>query len=161
MFCVNNCCSLKISQYGENVYFRKLNRRKAGVFIYDPETTQVLIVLSRNKLWGLPKGSLKIGESDRICAVREVKEETGIDISDADFTYAVKVNNNSIYYYLETKAIPVCIQESKYQDENDVNGIGWIKLQCLYQSLSTGHIKMNSHGKYVLEHLKKNKFNIS
>ena len=111
--------------------------------------------------FGLPGGKIDWGEKIYDGMVREVKEETGIDISDTDFTYAVKVNNNSIYYYLETKAIPVCIQESKYQDENDVNGIGWIKLQCLYQSLSTGHIKMNSHGKYVLEHLKKNKFNIS
>lgn len=159
MFCINNCCNLQINPYEDSLFFRKKTRRKAGVFIYDPELKKVLIVLSRNRLWGLPKGSVKIGESDRICAVREVKEETGIDINESSFTYAVKVNNNSIYFYMEIKSCPVSIQKSIFQDENDVNGIGWISLECLDKSLSTGHIQMNSHGKYVYEYLKRHKFN--
>jgi ADP-ribose pyrophosphatase YjhB (NUDIX family) len=158
MFCINNCCNLQIKPYEESIYFKKMSRRKAGVFIYDPELKKVLIVLSRNRFWGLPKGSVKIGESDRVCAVREVKEETGIDIDESSFTYAVKVNNSSIYFYMELQSCNVNIQESKYQEANDVNGIGWITLDCLDKSLKSGHIQMNSHGKYVFEYLKKYKF---
>lgn len=39
----------------------------------------VLLILDPYGKWGLPKGHLEEGEGDREAAVREVREETGLD----------------------------------------------------------------------------------
>ena len=152
--CVNNCCNFEIKKYHTSTFFTKKARKKAGVFIYDPSTNKVLIVLSRNKLWGLPKGSLKLGESVNLCAIREVKEETGVDIFDNEFTSFIKVNGNSIYFYMEKPECIVHVQQSQYQEENDVNGIGWINLECLEKSVNCGHMNLNRHGNIAFQRFK-------
>jgi hypothetical protein len=57
--CNNGCCEIKIKLYKEADYMIKnfKSKKKAGVFIYDPNTKKILIVQSRGNLWGSPKGS--------------------------------------------------------------------------------------------------------
>ena len=45
--------------------------------------TKVLFVYSKRNgcIWSIPKGSKKHYESIKGCAIREVREETGLDIS--------------------------------------------------------------------------------
>ena len=38
-----------------------------------------LLMIYRNGLWDLPKGKIESNESESECAVREVKEECGVD----------------------------------------------------------------------------------
>ena len=61
LFCSNNCCSLKIEPYVNKFNKfnnkQKFNKKKAGVMLYDSEKQKVLIVQSRGRLWGLPKGT--------------------------------------------------------------------------------------------------------
>ena len=153
--CSSGCCNLKIKPYTvhDNLFGGNYKqRRKAGVFIYDPKKNKVLIVQSRGNLWGLPKGTLKYGETERICAVREVKEETGLDISENDFTRAVKIHNIAIYFYLEMDECNVSIQDTVFN--NDANGLGWIKLDCLYNCVSNGNITLSQHCRIVFSKLK-------
>lgn len=57
--------------------------KSAGLILFREsanESPRFLLLFSRvSKYWGFPKGGRKIGESDMKAAIREDKEETGID----------------------------------------------------------------------------------
>ena len=54
-------------------------KRQAGLLVNDND--DLLFIYRRGK-WDLPKGKIDPGESPEICAVREVKEETGLHSAD-------------------------------------------------------------------------------
>nr|MBQ4317922.1 NUDIX domain-containing protein [Clostridia bacterium] len=57
------------------------------VMIYDSKTDRVL-VQNRRRSWkgiAFPGGHLEPGESIRDSAIREVREETGLDITDLEY----------------------------------------------------------------------------
>jgi ADP-ribose pyrophosphatase YjhB (NUDIX family) len=147
--CKTGCCKIQIKTYKHQKKFHR-NYRKAGVFIYDPKQEKVLLVQSRGHLWGPPKGSLNFEEQDRNCAVREVKEETGLNVSYDDFTKAMKISKRAIFYYLEMDACDIKVQDSI--ENNDANGITWIKISCLEKSIKDGNIVLNNYAKLVFAH---------
>jgi len=139
--CNNGCCKLQINPYKkEPVFYSKNRYKKAGVFIYDPKQSKILLVQSRGQYWGPPKGTLEIGESDRMCAVREVKEETGLDVDEKEFSRAF-IKNQSIYYYLEMDECECVVQG--HIEGNDVNGIGWVSIECLYDLVQDDRIELS------------------
>lgn len=157
--CPRGCCKVKVKPYIAPKYSCqkvRRHRRKAGVFIYDPKTDKVLLVQSRGNLWGAPKGTLQYGEDDRQCAVREVKEETGLKISENDFSRAFKIYNVAIYFYLEMSECEVDIQDTIY--DNDANGIGWIKLDCLNQFVENGNISLSQHCRIIFSRFHNREF---
>ena len=150
--CEKKCCSINFKLYNNSNYsltHRSRNNRKAGVFIYDPKEDKVLLVQSRGHLWGLPKGTLQYGESERMCAVREVKEETGLEISSDDFSRATMIRNCALYFYLERNICDLQVQD--HITDNDVNALGWIKPDCLEQFIINGNITLNQHCRIVFE----------
>jgi ADP-ribose pyrophosphatase YjhB (NUDIX family) len=52
--------------------------------IYDQEGKVLLIRRSDNGKWALPAGAQELGESIYDCMQREVKEETGLDVIEAE-----------------------------------------------------------------------------
>ncbi|XP_071532008.1 m7GpppN-mRNA hydrolase-like [Panulirus ornatus] len=53
-----------------------------GAIMISDDHSQVLLAQEQNyRKWGFPKGKIEDGESPEDCAVREVLEETGFDIS--------------------------------------------------------------------------------
>ena len=154
--CNTGCCIVKIKTYTPHPRYFNRNYRKAGVFIYDPKKDSVLLVQSRGHLWGPPKGTLNIGESPQDCAVREVKEETGLNILAKNFTKYVKIRNRAIYYYLEMDSCEIKVQDTI--EDNDANGITWIKLSCLEQAVFNGNIVLNHYAKIVFWKLLHRKF---
>jgi 8-oxo-dGTP pyrophosphatase MutT (NUDIX family) len=150
--CDKRCCTIKVYSYKKKLYrHRRPNYLKAGVFIYDPCTNRVLLVQSRGSLWGCPKGTLNIGESPIKGAVREVMEETGIDLSGVTFIDLINIKNRSIYYYLEMKVCDVEIQICNSDEINDANGISWIKLDCLEKFILDGNIVLSHYTKIVFK----------
>lgn len=148
--CENKCCLIKINPYKENTthysYLKSNTNKKAGVFIYDPKEQRVLLVQSRGQYWGPAKGTLENGENNKDCAIREVKEETGIDIVGEQFIKATKIKNKSIYYYVEMNIENVDVQDT---NGNDANGITWIKLDCLKKCINSGLIVLNQHCRII------------
>lgn len=149
--CEKGCCSIKVKIYNQSPVHRprRGNCRKAGVFIYDPKEDRVLLVQSRGQLWGPPKGTLEVelNETSVQCAIREVKEETGLDVVGENFSRATKIKNRAMYYYVERDTCDVEVQHHEDCKDNDANGITWIKVQCLEECILAGRIVLNQHCK--------------
>jgi ADP-ribose pyrophosphatase YjhB (NUDIX family) len=150
-YCQKKCCKIFIKKYNHIPRYFNRNYKKAGAFIFDPKQNRVLLVQSRGHLFGPPKGTLNINEQDEHCAVREVKEETGLDILAKDFTKAIKIKNRAMYYYLEMDTCPINVQDTIV--DNDANGITWIKISCLEQEIANGSIVLNHYAKILFQKL--------
>ncbi|MCF3107929.1 NUDIX domain-containing protein [Niabella sp. CC-SYL272] len=61
----------------KNAFFRKFEIIRAGGGLVLNESREVLMI-HRRGFWDLPKGKLDEGETIEACALREVKEETGL-----------------------------------------------------------------------------------
>ena len=74
--------------------------RCAGAVVRDT-SGRVLLVLRANEpsrgMWSIPGGRIEPGESARAAAVREVREETGLDVEVGELLYAAEIGP----YYIE------------------------------------------------------------
>lgn len=146
--CPNKCCILRIKPYINTGERPKRYRKKAGIFIVDPETGKILIVQSKGRLWGIPKGTMEAGETEKQCAIRELKEETGIIIPYDTHCKFTRIKTNATYYYKEMKECKATISEGEC---NDVNAIGWIKPECLGKCIENGNITVTHHCRVIIE----------
>jgi len=68
-----------LSRFG--MYKRTIPVR--GIALLNKEMTKVVLVQgTESSLWSFPRGKISKDEDDLVCAVREVKEETGFDAKD-------------------------------------------------------------------------------
>lgn len=91
------------------------------------KNNKVLLALEKNgKFWGFPKGHMEEGENEIETALREVKEEVGLDVEiDADKRYVLNyiINDEidkTVIFYL---AIPKSEKLEKQEDE--IEDIKW------------------------------------
>jgi ADP-ribose pyrophosphatase YjhB (NUDIX family) len=71
----------RIDYYHDPHAPRPTSRRpSASVVVRDGEGHVLMLQRTDNDLWTIPTGGLKTGETIRECAVRECREETGIDV---------------------------------------------------------------------------------
>ena len=69
-----------ISWIRSNVGHEKIILVFAGGCIFDTDGRVLLQRRGDSKKWGFPGGAIEIGETPEMAAVREVKEETGLDV---------------------------------------------------------------------------------
>lgn len=154
-YCNSNCCIYKVMPYNSSCpsYSNQKNKemkiKKAGSFIYDKLSSKILLVQSRGHMWGSPKGTMKEMETPLECAIREVKEETGIDIDEKSLSDNIIINSKVQYYFLKMKESDVYIQN--HIDDNDANGIGWFKVDCLEKLVNDGVININQHCRILIK----------
>ena len=119
------------------IYLDKIQKvqnivRKAGGIIFNKDLDKVILVLNRlsyqkgeNK-WGLPKGHIEKNEKINICAMREIKEETGLDLKLLSYHRCIKINNS--YYFVivlnTNKEISL-----KAIDEDEIIFTKWFNLE--------------------------------
>jgi len=153
--CANGCCTLEVKPYTpspEEKHTSSVKRKKSGIFVYNPTRNSILIVQSRGNLWGNPKGTLQPGETDIGCALREVCEETGINIAVNRLQRATRIKNDAIYFYTEVdQDLAVSVQHTNSDADNDANGVGWINIDCLRKMVEDSQLNITSHLKTTLE----------
>lgn len=109
--------------------------KSCGALIYNPENKEFLIVKMHNGNWGFAKGHTEYGENEKQTAIREVKEETGLDIeiiSDfkAEITYVPRENTlKKVSFFLGyTNGENLKIDDSEIEDYSWLNYENTLKL---------------------------------
>lgn len=103
-----------------------LFERSCGAVVLDETQESKKILLIKNKRsahWGFPKGHIEAGESEKETAVRETKEETGLDIDIIDgfsckseYTIQGKVEKAVIIFLARAKNTNVVKQEEEIDE---------------------------------------------
>lgn len=155
-YCNNKCCIYKVIPYNKKVPLeinknKDIKIKKAGSFIYDSQSKKILLVQSRGQMWGSPKGTIKDFEEPLECAIREVKEETGLDLDEKTLTEYTVLSSKVQYYFLEMKENNVYIQN--HISDNDANGIGWFNINCLETLVKQGIININQHCRLLIKRI--------
>lgn len=117
------------------------------------EKNEVLLIRHNKGHWGFPKGHVEAGETEEQTAIREIKEETNIDvIINKDYRYTLEYRTDSgnmkeVVYFL-AKNISNC---GKPQLE-EVSEIEWLEFEKALEKITYD----NSRGilKKVIEDLK-------
>jgi 8-oxo-dGTP pyrophosphatase MutT (NUDIX family) len=154
MRCLNQCCEIYIEECEPCEFTNGPYRKKAGVLVYNSDTNKVLLVQSRGRLWGFPKGTIEPGEKSKDCAVRELWEETGISISKDTIKECICVHNKGLYYIYDLKE-----EIGSVQPNTDANGITWMKIECVKEMYESGDFQLNYHCRYLLQTFFGIKFN--
>jgi ADP-ribose pyrophosphatase YjhB (NUDIX family) len=147
-WCSNKCCCIKkCTKLFITQKFKK-NKNKSGVFLYDPIKKKLLLVQSRGNLWGPPKGTVSRNETYKKCAIREVNEETGLNIPIEELNNDIFIKHNVVYFY---KELSECDVKLSLHTNNDVTGITWININCLKNMINNNSIKLTKHCKIILK----------
>jgi 8-oxo-(d)GTP phosphatase len=102
--------------------------------------TEVLIIhRKRYDDWTLPKGKLEVGESVPACAVREVREETGV-------TIRLNVPLDSISYEASNAGLKkvdywggVVLDSVPREPDAEVNAVSWLPVRAALGKLTYSH----------------------
>jgi 8-oxo-dGTP pyrophosphatase MutT (NUDIX family) len=109
------------------------NVKRSGIVFIQPndntEKTKILVVKGlESGIWSLPKGRMMTEETEEKCAIREVYEETGIQINTLEDFPKCKIGKNTYYKY-------VCYDGEfttfDVQDKNEVECVEWKTMEEL------------------------------
>lgn len=150
--CPKGCCTMYVQPYKHDQpqdFRHKYKKSKAGACLYDMRTNRILLVQSRGLIWGCPKGTMEDCDKDiESCAIREVFEETGYMLNKYQLINMYKIDR-AVYYIIPINEFAVTLQ-SYDPTNNDANGIGWIRIDCLKEMEEKNSLKLNSHCKKIL-----------
>jgi 8-oxo-dGTP diphosphatase len=118
-----------------------------GIVMRDaPEPLVAIVRLRKSKAWVLPKGKLKPGEDAIAAARREVKEETGHDVSVHEFLGSMANstgNRHKIVQFWRMQAVGGQVSELM----SDVKAVKWLPLPQAIDALT------HAHERVFLEHV--------
>ncbi len=100
-----------------------LNEKSCGAVVFRRKSGNTEFLLVKNKKgnnWGFPKGHIEKGETEKDTAVREVLEETGVQITPLDGFRAIseyhpkgKIVKQVVFFIAEMNGEEITIQQSE------------------------------------------------
>ena len=110
-----------------------LYEKSCGAIIYykTKQNTKVLLVKNNNgRYWSFPKGHIEEGETEEETAIREIKEETGLDVTIArdfreisEYCPFGKIRKRVVFFLAQAFTDNVKIQEE------EIDSYIWVDLQ--------------------------------
>lgn len=120
---------------------RRALRPQVGVGVIVTKDNQVLLMRRRNShgagTWSAPGGHLEYGETLEACAIREVKEEVGVIITDLSF----RAVTNDLFKAERKHYITVWMEgryvsgEPTVQAPEEMSEVGWFSWDALPEPL--------------------------
>ena len=114
--------------------------KSCGCIVID--NGKVLLIQHLKGHWDIPKGHMEAGETEQETALREVKEETGVDveiISDKRYTLEYTVENGNlkeVVYFIAKK-----IGGDEKAQETEVSEIRWLAFDEAVEMLTYDNSK--------------------
>ena len=123
-----------------NVYIIMLHEKSCGGIVYRKYhgNTEILLIKHINSgHWSFPKGHVEQGETEVETAMREIKEETGIDVMiDPTFrelvTYSPKKDTQKVVVYFIAKAKGGLL----VPQENEIAEVKWVEINLASELLA-------------------------
>jgi 8-oxo-dGTP pyrophosphatase MutT (NUDIX family) len=129
---MSSCCNIEIwtkrPTFSPPSNGAAKSTKKAGIiFINERESKKILFVQNYGSKWSFPKGSVEVGETFVDAAIREAKEETGIEIDKKKIHEVLTLRNKQFFIYREH----VNYNTARIFDRAEITGIGWLCRECL------------------------------
>ena len=164
---MTKCCCCKPIHISENYYQDphadyqlESGLLKAGVLVFDSKG-RILLQQSYGNKWGLSKGAVQdlrpIVETPRSAAVRELEEETGLDLCKDDLTLLTGFSiHKTDYIFFQAR---IDETESTITPGKESTAVTWVCPNCYFEKLSDqsgmkGMQAVNWASRLVLENLK-------
>jgi len=116
--------------------------KKAGCIVLSKDNPNMIMMIYREKQndFTFPKGHLESGESLEGCAIKEVREETGLDIKIIKQLWVMEYRDSSqkdvtTVYYLATS-----VDDQKAKPEKDCS-IEWVDIFKVKDKISYENLK--------------------
>ncbi len=141
---------------GKNGYsIECLYESSCGAVVFRKEDGEIKYLLIRNKRsahWGFPKGHVEPGETKEETAIREVLEETGLNINvlpdfekKSEYTIQGKIEKSVSIFLAETSEVDYKLQEEEIEE------CGWFSYENALKTLNYENDKLilNDAKKYL------------
>ena len=117
-----------------------LYEKSCGAVIFNDLSDEryFLVVKNNNgRYWGFPKGHIEIGETEEQTALREVKEETNLDVEILDgfrktsvYRLFGQVKKKVVIFLAQASSKKVTVQNS------EIEKFKWLKKEDIYEALN-------------------------
>ena len=129
-----------------------MQRPGVGIAVFVARGTKILMLKRQGShgagTWSFPGGHLEFGESWETCAKRELKEETGLDVSDLKFTGVTndifqEKGKHYITIFLRTE---IKSDEPKIMEPDKCAEMNWFEWENMPKSLFLPIINLKKQG---------------
>lgn len=105
-------------------HYKPRSQKVYGVICITNES-RILLVRGRDTgIWSFPKGHITGNELPKDCALRELREETGIQLSDLNCIGSKKLYAGEYFIYEIQNEIDIHIQDKK-----EISEAGWFTME--------------------------------
>lgn len=101
------------------------------------ESGKVLLIQQMEGHWGFPKGHVEIGETEIETAIREIKEETNLDVEiNANKRYTMEYVTDKGTYKQVVLFIAKKVSENEKYQESEIKSMKWMTFEDAIKTIT-------------------------